>query len=235
MATVLAFDRINRLDEDETLKTNLRRRSLPYREFFGDMLLPPEEKEKRIQMAEDLDDVFFFLFAYILSYGNDFTYSFLYQMVEQRYWAALSVYIETDDSGFEPPKVTKASLDRLVESIKDYIARQTRLIVDTTLEHLGDDYYTSEDRATLIAENQINGVENMVEDFEAVDFGYTNKTWVTMLDNRVRDTHTDMEGVTIPILEPFMVGDSLLMFPGDDSLGADASELVNCRCHVEYS
>jgi len=57
-----------------------------------------------------------------------------------------------------------------------------------------------------------------------------SKTWWTMRDNMVRESHAAVHGVTVPFDEPFEVGDSLLMFPGDTSLGAGVEEIANCRC-----
>lgn len=211
-----------------------KKRSMPYREYFGEMYLDPEDKEKRIQMAKDLERVFLFLFAAMVTLG-DITYSSLYQNVESKYWAAVEPYTEPDGKGYKPRRLSDKSREALKNSIKDFIARQTRDIVDATADNFSDDYYTSEDRAQLVAENQVNGVENNADMFEAVDYGYTHKTWVTMRDNRVRDTHGDVDGVTLPVEEPFQVGDYEMLFPCDDSLGAGAEEIVNCRCTVEYS
>jgi hypothetical protein len=57
-----------------------------------------------------------------------------------------------------------------------------------------------------------------------------DKTWVTVGDKRVRATHNAANFQTVPEGEPFVVGNSLLMFPGDTSLGAEISEIANCRC-----
>lgn len=62
----------------------------------------------------------------------------------------------------------------------------------------------------------------------------TTKTWWANLDSRVRETHADAHEQVKPADEPFEVGDSELMFPGDDSLGADEGEIINCRCSVLY-
>jgi hypothetical protein len=60
------------------------------------------------------------------------------------------------------------------------------------------------------------------------------KTWQTMGDNRVRASHRAVNGQTVPIDQPFQVGTSMLMYPADSSLGADAKEIVNCRCSARY-
>lgn len=56
------------------------------------------------------------------------------------------------------------------------------------------------------------------------------KVWISMNDDKTRDSHLDADGQEQNIDEPFEVGDSLLMEPGDDSLGADIEEIANCRC-----
>lgn len=57
------------------------------------------------------------------------------------------------------------------------------------------------------------------------------RTWVTTEDGRERDTHSEMDGQQRGIDEPYeSPSGARLMFPGDSSLGAPASEVVNCRC-----
>jgi hypothetical protein len=60
------------------------------------------------------------------------------------------------------------------------------------------------------------------------------KRWSTMRDERVRDTHRDAEGQEQLAASAFDVGVDQLMFPGDQSLGASLSEIINCRCSAEY-
>ncbi len=64
--------------------------------------------------------------------------------------------------------------------------------------------------------------------------GMRFKTWETFGDGKVRPSHKAVGGTRIPIDEPFTVGNSKLMFPNDTSLGADAEEIVNCRCTLKF-
>lgn len=69
----------------------------------------------------------------------------------------------------------------------------------------------------------------------AYDYGkehYKTKTWVTMGDDKVRDTHSYLEGITVPVDAEFITydGDSA-DYPGGFS---NASNNVNCRCVLEY-
>lgn len=52
-------------------------------------------------------------------------------------------------------------------------------------------------------------------------------------DGQTRDTHLSMDGEGVGLDEPFELPGGAVMFPGDDSLGADPSETINCRCRVE--
>lgn len=71
------------------------------------------------------------------------------------------------------------------------------------------------------------------------------KEWIaTMTDTRTRGSHKNVHHVVVPVDEPFHLpaytpegakkavpaGDC--MFPGDDSLGADLAQIINCRCSV---
>lgn len=52
-------------------------------------------------------------------------------------------------------------------------------------------------------------------------------------DGKTRGSHLEMEGQEQGFDEPFTTPDGYkLMFPGDGSLGAPASQTVNCRCRV---
>lgn len=53
------------------------------------------------------------------------------------------------------------------------------------------------------------------------------KMWVTAKDDRVRDSHVELEGVSVPSDETFANG---LAYPRDPS--GEASEVINCRCDV---
>lgn len=59
------------------------------------------------------------------------------------------------------------------------------------------------------------------------------KRWISTTDGRVREDHLAMNGVEVPQDKPFVLPDgSKMMFPGDISMGADASQVINCRCTV---
>jgi len=62
----------------------------------------------------------------------------------------------------------------------------------------------------------------------------TRKTWMSAQDTRVRPTHKEANGQTVPYEEPFTVGGASMFLPGDDSMGAGPEEIINCRCAVTF-
>ncbi|ULJ73596.1 phage minor head protein [Rhizobium gallicum] len=69
------------------------------------------------------------------------------------------------------------------------------------------------------------------------DARLVTRKWRSAGDNRVRHTHMvlnaqEVTGMDLPFQSP---SGALLRYPGDTSLGAGASEVVGCRCDVEYN
>ncbi|MBQ4011850.1 MAG: hypothetical protein II602_04835 [Erysipelotrichales bacterium] len=59
------------------------------------------------------------------------------------------------------------------------------------------------------------------------------KTWLTMADDRVRDTHDYLEGMTVPVDGRFWTFDSdYARYPGDFQLPQNN---INCRCRISLS
>jgi len=73
-----------------------------------------------------------------------------------------------------------------------------------------------------------DGVTEYIRETGAV----VEKIWLTVGDDRVRDTHEDLAGVSVGVNDRFYTfdGDSAL-FPGGFS---NAQNNVNCRCWLEY-
>lgn len=88
----------------------------------------------------------------------------------------------------------------------------------------------SDVRATEIALNETNWIYNWINHQNLVDKKQNTHTWVSMRDERVRVSHWEADGQTVPINEPFIINGYKMMFPLDDSMGAPIDEIINCRC-----
>lgn len=115
---------------------------------------------------------------------------------------------------------------QLSESIKNGLAIGSIIVANEVINR-----WLGKERANLIALNEANWKWNNQEFYEAKESKKT-KTWHTALDERVRLTHMELEGVTIPIDDYFNVGGFLGKYPLDMALPIE--ETANCRCSVSY-
>lgn len=187
------------------------------------MDISDNEKKERIALAEDLDDVFFYLFALILlrkKSNKDFDITDLTDTVIQRYKDVLVRF------GYD--------LEKSNAYLNQYVENTVESIVESTVSNISDLYYLSSDRAEYIAENEANSVKNFVAFQTAIKQGKTKKKWITKRDSLVRHTHTIVDGEEIGIYDAFEVGDCFMLYP-KDIINGTARECVNCRCVLEYS
>ncbi len=220
------FDELNTLSTTETTKDDRHkatRKKIPIHDYFENMQISEEEKEKRVRLANLLLADVLFLFA--LSKRNQ-DHHYLSETFQKRYLSSVKKVTEPD------------------QKMQRYIRKVCDSIVDTTLKGGSlttskankpqDPYMVSVDRATNVAENEANAILNGDEYITAVKNGCTKKRWKSYRDERVRADHADVDGQVVDISRPFRVGKYVMMYPKDDSLGAGLEEIVNCRCSVEY-
>lgn len=200
------------------------KRSEDFAKYFRPMKISQEQKDRRIRLAERFEDEFIEVLAYMFYTQPDMT---AVNELRDRYINCL------EDVGIASGIATSV-IDREI-SLRLQAERFAAGVVETTQRHADDPYFYSADRARLMSEDQANFVYDDVEFADAIESGMRFKTWNTVGDNRVRDTHVEVEGVTIPIEEPFELAGGLMMRPHDVSLGVDESEVVGCRCSLSYS
>lgn len=203
------FDEINTLSEDEILDIDT---------YFDEMELTESEKEERKKFAYEVEDMMLFIFALFLTM-KEFGYmnkSYIISQLQSRYSEIVLRYMDID------------------KYIEDYIREFSQETVDTTLKHIDDEFYLSEDRGLLISVNEANTTLNYKDYESAIKVGKTRKRWLTEKDRKVRKTHKVLDDKTIPIEDVFIVGDTLMRFPHDTLYGIDYKELSNCRCVVRY-
>ena len=115
----------------------------------------------------------------------------------------------------------------------NYINKFTEEYIANTFNNEGD-YWTSDDRAMIGALNESNSIVNYSELVDAIEQGYTKKIWKTERDNKVRETHREVDNKKIPIEEYFEVGNERLLYPHDEANCVDLKEVCGCRCHLEF-
>jgi len=84
------------------------------------------------------------------------------------------------------------------------------------------------DRMKRDARTAVTGLDGILTSSALRDSGFTRKRWVTRHDAKVRETHIAVEGDTVPLDQPFIVGGYPLMYPGER--GAPPALVINCRC-----
>lgn len=201
---------------------------IPIDRFFAEMELSEEEKRRREDLANELLILFLLLFNEIeaerLIHGDlsnvDITY--FKEMLYRQYCDKVDVYI-----------LLLLALLGNTDEIEEEIRQRTSFIVDTTLK-FEDEFYTSKDRAIMLAENETNYVGNYTDYHTAKYQGYRHKQWLTMRDEKVRISHALVDGQTVGIDEYFKVGGYEMLYPMDTSKGAPLSETQNCRCVTVY-
>lgn len=109
-------------------------------------------------------------------------------------------------------------------------------VADKTWRERVEEYFSSGgsvDDLVRIAETETHRDANTAALDTAKNAGAKSKTWVTMLDDRVRETHDYLEGMTVGIDEDFYTYD------GDHASAPGLFELaennVNCRCELLFS
>lgn len=203
------FDEISDLSESGILSIE---------DYFDEMELTEEEKERRKKFAFEMEDVLLFIFALFLTM-KEYNYvnkQFIINQLEMRYSEIISKYVDID------------------KYIENYIKEFSVDTVNITIKNEDTSYFTSDDRATLIAENESHFTFSRKEYLDAIKEGKKRKQWVDIRDKKERKTHREVGGTVIPIDQPFIVGNSLMMFATDHSLNAEAKELINCRCTTRY-
>lgn len=205
------FDEVNDLSESNILSID---------DYFDEIEeLTEEEKEKRKKFAYDMEDVLLFIFALFLTmrYYNYINEEYIKSQLQSR-------YLEL---------VRKHGVD-INFDVSEYIKQFSQDTVDTTLRNGDTPYFTSDDRAVLIAENESQNTFNKQDYIDAIKSGKTRKQWVDIRDKRERKTHREVGGTIIPIEDYFLVGNSLLLYPHDYSMNPEVKETVNCRCSIRY-
>lgn len=164
-------------------------------------------EDGRIKSAQDYEDILDEMFdLFLLSFAT-----------------GVAVTNESLSSDFDPP-------------FADVLQVIDQEIVGKTWRDRMQEYYDNGgtiDDVLRIAETETHRDANAAAFATAKAAGATKKTWHTMLDDRVRDTHTWLEGVSAPIDgEFYSYAGGSTQFPGQWGI---AEEDCGCRCFLTFS
>lgn len=203
------------IDELNNLKTKKVKEP---EEYFGEMDIPKEDKEERINFANEAKELFDVILILLLTMRDKGEVNYLYarELLETWLISLINKFVEPDDYTI------------------DFASETAYNFVDTTKKHIDEDRFFSEDRAIINAENSANAIIEYKRYIEALSKGKTEKEWVTKRDNKERESHKRIDGTRIGILKTFDVGGVPMRFPMDTLFGDAPQETVNCRCHCDY-
>lgn len=193
---------------------NLQRREW-YEEYFSAVDVSQIERDKRVQLAEDIDDTYDELFDLIMVMVA------MNQTLDREY---LTGYLQT----------RIADVGNGSDYLDEYAYITAQDVVNTTLDHEGEEWFTSEDRKLLLAAGDAQTIGNYEQFEKALAQGKTHKTWKSELLRTTRKDHSEMHGKTIPIKEMFVFPDCEMLF-ARDAVNGTAKQVVNCRCSLKFS
>lgn len=184
--------------------------------YFDPMQISKRQKEQRKEAAKELMDIF----LYFLIWCEDFPEEVVKEDVQNQFVNRMKEVVFQ----YSVP-------DDYLES---YIPLFISNLIETTLDHKGEEYFTSVERAAINGANESNTVFNHIDLENAKAMGFKNKTWKAEIDNRTRKDHYEMNGWTVPIDDWFVFEDCMMQFPHDYENGTER-QLANCRCSLSFS
>ena len=119
-----------------------------------------------------------------------------------------------------------------IKSLVRLTLKESELSIDDAakqIESLGPNY--SKRRSFVIGRTEIIGTSSFAARQSAVQSGFVStKEWISSRDERVRESHQDIDGEKRRLNEPYSNG---MMFPGDPD--GPAKETIQCRCVERYN
>ena len=223
MSSKTRIDELNIISTDTTESMSEEAVRKVLKSYYEPMQITDEQKEDREELAYDLYLIFFLVFTSIQAdyiANNEIDLDYYSGLLSTRLYDEINsstIYLENN------------------EVINAYIPSLCNQIVNTTVNHIDSEYFTSQDRSVNVAKTEANVFLN-ADDYDGVlESGYTYKIWCTQGDSKVRDIHRNMEGIKIPIDEYFVLDNGdMLLYPCDVSMNPSDDSIANCRCSLDY-
>jgi HK97 family phage portal protein len=167
--------------------------------------------------------------------------------------------IQRHTSGYVPDEMFDDAnsfdlTDEIMRFLDDWFEVRAKQYNDTTIEAVGriiengkneglttkeiaqrieESGALQEYRAVRIAATESVGLQNYSIIQAAKQSGVVEeKVWISSRDSRVRDTHKEADGQTVPLTAKFSVGGIEMDHPADYK--SSVAEAVNCRCAVNF-
>lgn len=221
MASILPFDELNNF-------------TLKLRGMFPDGRLPPREEAK--EEEEDIIDEMLDLFLLAYAQGNTVTN----ENLSSNWQPTLDDAMETVDAEVAG-KTWRVRVEEYFSKARNgeipitstATGEQPSGKVGTQGQDTGSGQVNLTDAIIRIAETETHRIANTSALDTATRAGARTKTWVTMLDDKVRETHDYLEGMTVGVKEDFYT------FDGDHASAPGLFSLpennINCRCELVFS
>ena len=147
-------------------------------------------------------------------------------------WESAVLYYARERAGEQITSVTDTLKKTLVSILRHELEESDGLGVEAITQRIYRSYRQQQEwevrrivqTEALISTGRAGDIAS-----RSLEIPFTKQWCVSGLAN-TRDTHLAVDGTLVDADEPFTVGHSLLMYPHDTSMGADASEIVNCAC-----
>ena len=211
MASILPFDELNGFIEK-------------LRSTFPDGQLSTTKVTK--EEEEDIIDEMLDLFLLAYAQGNIVTN----ENLSANWQPTLDDVMETVDAEVAG-KTWRVRVDEYFDKVQTGEIPVSR--VGSQGQETGSGEVSFTDAIIRIAETETHRIANTSALNTATKAGARTKTWVTMLDERVRSTHEYLESMTVGIKEDFYTYDGdHASAPGLFSLPENN---INCRCELVFS
>lgn len=158
----------------------------------------------------------------------------------QEFWVASARNkLEHLDAGYFKLSLRDKRFDSTVQAAindgkplpSDTIDKLITRYKDNALKYRGETIARTEAMQSLNA-SEYEAIRQAI-DMGAINQSNVQRIWDSAGDKRVRDTHRHLDGQSVGFDEPFVSeSGARLLYPGDTSLGADAAEIINCRCRA---
>lgn len=129
-------------------------------------------------------------------------------------------------------QVTGTLRDSLIGILRDVLEAEVTVSVEKLTKRIYQRYQEMakwQVRRIAQTESMIAMADAASTAASTLDVGFTKQWCISGLGN-TRDSHQAMDGVEVDQDEPFILEGGEMLYPHDTSMGADASEIVNCAC-----